>query len=379
MTNLSFLQKTAVISNEKLVTCYESDAARFAQIVADPDFARVVGAFIRNGPPDSTNVKPHGEIPESIRESRLIDANLYSKWLWEVIAASQVAVCCDLFQGNSIHLDSINEDNFRAFARNGVQKFLQTGPAGPGTLSKQIEVSDGIRIMTLLRCTGLFQRTSSSVRQLSLGANDGARDLDALHAKIWLQPQQTPPDSMSATKGTSATFKSEYGCPEHVVLVDGADNCKEFYQKLNAQDTGSRFGNRILALNELLDNALNSILDAIECGTIRARNLIAAFRIDPRMIPDLEVLFSKLLNIMDAEADLIVTIGAGNDANEFRNRVDKMDELTRYLEARALEPWRIRLYNANIPEGQRRPPLFGNPGLMSYEILYCKLKKINLE
>jgi len=379
MTNLSFLPDVAEITYEKILACYDSDAARFARVISNPGFANVVSVFTSDVPPVNTNIKFRGKIPESMRIDRCLDVNQYSNWLGEIIAAAQVAVCCNLFRGNSIYLERFNENRFRAFARNGVQRYLQSDSGGLRILSKHIEVTDGIRIMTILRCMGLFHRTSNHIRQLSLGASSGIRELDALHAKLWLQMEASPSIKMSAAKEKSATFNSEYGCPEHVILVDGADECREFYKKLNTQCKESRFGNNILAINKMLDSALYSITKDIEHGIIKERNLVVAFRIDPRMIPDIEVLFSKLSFIIDEGADLIVTIGAGNDAKEFKNRVDKMNEITRFLENRALKPWRIRMYNADLPVTRRCYPLFGIPELMSYDILYCKLKKRNLK
>ena len=116
----------------------------------------------------------------------------------------------------------------------------------------------------------------------------------------------------------------------------------------------------------------------IDANNAAPRNLVVAFRIDHRMIPDAVEFLKHLALIIEETADLIITIGAGHTNEEFKGRLQKIEELNETLHTYHLKPLKIKWHRGNNLSEQRQNPIFGDPTYATYEILYCKLIRSRL-
>ena len=101
-------------------------------------------------------------------------------------------------------------------------------------------------------------------------------------------------------------------------------------------------------------------------------DFILGWRIDHQVIPDIPHFFKSILPSLSSSSklDLVITIGAGDDDDDFAGRVDTMDGIWHFLKACGLAPVRILLHG-----GGRDYPLFGDGSYATYEVMYCHLNK----
>ena len=378
MKNPSFLDDVPALSYEKASTWLGDEAARFAEVLCSPDLGKVVIPFKRH----STSGFNAGVIfkpPASIKKADVIDVNQRSAWLWQVLAYSQVTVFCELFRDCSVNLDQFSVENAREFSESILLQLRQAhGSDLTKLLSARLQLVDAVRVIQLLRAGGFLTRTTEGINQLSLGACSGSRDIIGTHAECWIEQGAMMPLSSNAVTSSVVTLRSVARQVNHAILLDCAQSIKEWYQEVNGTQHDELWGHHVVAINKDINDGLKEISVAQIQGMWEPRNLILAYRIDHRMLPDVAGFFHKLGEIIDDTADIIVTIGAGNSAEEFMGRTNKLKELADYLKGKGLAPKRVKLYAGDAPDVQRFNPLFGQLEITSYEILYCRLKRKKL-
>jgi hypothetical protein len=96
------------------------------------------------------------------------------------------------------------------------------------------------------------------------------------------------------------------------------------------------------------------------------------------MIPDAEKFLELIGTVIDSNADLMLTIGAGNKLSEFEGRLNCFDKLFAALTRIGLKPVRLLLHGRGSTQEQRGRPNFGQLAYTSYQILYCKLHRDRL-
>ncbi len=139
---------------------------------------------------------------------------------------------------------------------------------------------------------------------------------------------------------------------DDIVLVDNDPHMKRRYEKLNREAN-------TLALNQDTMLALDTLRNRIAAGETAPRDLVVAFRIDHRMIPDAADFLEHLTRVIADRADLNITIGAGHTNKEFKGRRRKIKELESALLARNLKPLHIIWHRGTSLAKQRRsPPLW---------------------
>ena len=168
------------------------------------------------------------------------------------------------------------------------------------------------------------------------------------------------------------SFELEKEAANDIVLVDNDQGMKERYKKLNAE-------NNILALNQDANKAIEELAVHVANNEIMPRDLIVAYRMDPRMIPDVSDFLGLLGSVISNHADLIITIGAGHSNKEFKGRLNKIDEIMASLQNLKLNPVKIKWHTGKTIPEKRENPIFGEPTYSTYEILYCKLIQSNLK
>ena len=306
-----------------------------------------------------------------------------SRQLTEIFAWSQVAGCCPMFSGWRIPVETVNKDAMRIYARQAVAPFQSAGVLSESldedepeikremrTMLERIQNSDALRVITLLKLLGLYQKPSERCRQLSLAAGNASRDRIGLHIVPVIETRFSVP---SRSRETIMNFRILANQVADIVLIDNDPAFREAYQSLNENKT-----HRVLAVNDDMDMALKGLSSLLESRGMGSRDLIAGLRIDHRMFTDIEKFFQLLVPLISDTADLVFTIGAGNNIDEFSGRLRVFDDLFDVLKNYGLEPVRLIMHAQGSLEQQRLQPAFGLSSYASHEILYCKLEKKKL-
>ena len=131
----------------------------------------------------------------------------------------------------------------------------------------------------------------------------------------------------------------------------------------------------MLAMNTDAEKSLKELAKEQEVSGLKQRNLVVCLRIDHHMIPDSKKFIQLIGKVIDSNADLIMTIGAGNNLTEFEGRLQCFDEMSAYLTQIGLKPIRILLHGKGSSAEQRNRPNFGQLAYTSYQILYCSLDR----
>ena len=374
----------ASASGQLVADAFQREADAFGAIATRPIFRRMLEGFsdyeahLHKLNKDSIHQQ---KIRELLQAGATIDTSKPTPTLVEIFCEAQVAVCCELFRGKNISASQMNREGMRLLARQAASKVINTPaitedifPANYSESQKDLldELNhvgnlDTLRVMQVARLLGLIVVRSDSVRQLSLGAGNGYRDLYGIHAvpKITIQP-------LSA--GDVFAFNVIDRVTENTVLIDNDPMLASHYEKLNAEQ-----GGKMLAMNMDANRALQELQDKKQELGLGSRNLVAGLRIDHRMIPDAREFIRLISTVIDSSADMLLTIGAGNNLAEFESRIRCFDALSKSLKSQGMEPIRIKLHGPGSSNDQRRLLNFGNLAYASYQILYCKLRRKNLQ
>ncbi|MDA1369476.1 MAG: hypothetical protein O2971_01775 [Proteobacteria bacterium] len=368
----------ASVSGQMVADAYYREADAFGAIAEQAIFQRMLPNFADY----QAHLQRRNQDPaqqKKIRKLRpdagTIDTAVPSPELVEIFCEAQVAVCCELFKGTSCTPAQMHREGMRLLAQQAARHVINT-PAiaddiSPADYSAAQQVLlealnrignlDTIRVMQIARLLGLIVARSDTVRQLSLGAGNGYRDRYGIHAvpRITLQPQSA---------GGICRFDVVDREPVNTVLIDNDPMLARHYQRLNTEQ-----GGRILAMNSAADQALEELGLIQQERSLGTRNLVAGLRIDHRMIPDATDFLQRIAGVIDQSADLLLTIGAGNNLAEFEGRLLCFDAISQSLKNRGMQPVRIKLHGQGTLQEQRRRPNFGNLEYASYQILYCKL------
>lgn len=363
------------ITYEKCKDCFESEALRLVEIFTNPVLSLCFDEKIINGGP----IIKKRPIKYRIARSGQIKLDRYNSELWGALAKTQIVVCCSLFNNYRIAHQELRPVEIRRWVYAHVEKEIEKlGEAALNNLSVKLQLADTVRCIQLLRELGLFGRTAVSSYQLSLGAFDGARDLNGIHVESSIQINNNFSKNSSLAK--EFVFKSNSKRSKHTVLLDADPQIKYLYQQMNAINNNLGSHGSVLAIQGDANKTLADVASAINGGRIKKRNLIVAFRIDHRMIPDVASFFAALSKTITDSADFILSIGAGDNVEQFEGRKYKINELINFLYGRGMSPIRITMHKEDgALEQQRSNPLFGIGEIASYELIHCKLKKKLLE
>ena len=99
--------------------------------------------------------------------------------------------------------------------------------------------------------------------------------------------------------------------------------------------------------------------------------LVTMLRLAPEMIRTEKPFFHQLATVVAPEADLIVTVGGGNNLKEWNDRTIKINQINEYLQSLGLPTHLIEL----TQDGTRDHPLWGLPNYSHLKVLYCKLDR----
>ncbi len=372
-----------VFSYDQMLTAaregYGLEAQRLARIAAGKDFAAILArfqdypAFLRGKEARQLAKKAAKQWSKSRRGNRLTLSATTPGILEELLAHAHVAACCYLFAGSSFKREQLVPQYLEMLAQNLVQSTIGGDPRNIRTLMHTLHNVDAIRNVHLLKLAGLLQRKNESCFQLSLGAGHGSRDLAAIHQVPTISDGGVLGLVGGAAAAPNLMFNSTCPKPNDVILVDNDPDYEAYYQELTREEKGG-----VSAIREDTYRALEVCPDWMRERSLPLRNLVVAFRIDHRMLPDVDRFFALLSPLVEEGADFVMSMGAGHDLEEFQGRQDKLDEIVDGLTARGMAPVRMYLHQGKTMEEQRARPAYGAISFATYEVVHCKLDKQRL-
>ena len=304
------------------------------------------------------------------QEGRVIDAGSVPGDGRKLFTCANLAACCEIFGGWTIpagNLDMAHTSEYLKMA-------LERGGAGQPDLGRHMAVrlnnGDAVRVVQALKLLGLIAVDTTGCNQLSLGASIGRRDRHAFHLVPWIAPHQPGPEP---AQGSPLKFGVKPHNPDSIVLMDSDPNLGPVYTKMSAEGAG-----RVQAMNLDIYDGLEKLSGFVKGGQVRPRNLVVAFRLAPQAFPDPGYFLDCLGGVIGETASFVTTIGAGDNVDEFRRRLQVLDGLEESLSDRGMEPVRIRYCHGKTAEERRNTPLFGLSQYASYETLFCKLERAKL-
>jgi len=373
----------ASISGQQLASAYALEADAFGAIAMSPSFDGLISQFdnydsyLKRLNKDSK----HRETVRSLLENDgIIDTAVPTRDLAQLFCVAQIAACSELFKGWKINFSQLNREGIRALVAQGSAGIsnipeipLETHPDQYSEAQRQllngtniIQNVDTVRVLQVVKLLGLISTPASEVQQLSLGVGNGYRDLYGIHGVPCISKKQ---------EGTSAIldFDTLDQQAAHTVLVDSDPTYGNHFEALNRDECG-----RVLALNIEAEQAIKILKSKQQGLDLSLRNFVVGLRIDHNMIPDAEKFLELIGTVIDSNADLMLTIGAGNKLSEFEGRLNCFDKLFAALTRIGLKPVRLLLHGRGSTQEQRGRPNFGQLAYTSYQILYCKLHRDRL-
>lgn len=288
----------------------------------------------------------------------------------EIFYIAHIAACCELFHEWEIPIRLFNEEDLLQYVKEYVSTHINKGSKEFIDIKKRVSRADAQRTNQILRLLGLITQRTRNIRQLSIAAGNGSREINGMHSVPGLEFGNSMHGNGS--KQENIKFHVDRIKTKHTVLIDNDPQFYGIYQEFNSDP-----GNDVLALNSDCYDALSSLAGATHA--VESRNMILGLRIDHLIFDDIDRFFSLLAPLLLKTADLVITIGAGHTLDEYRGRVEKVRELFEYLEKIGLNPLQINLHKEGMLEEQRNQPSFGYFPFATYEILYCKLQREVIE
>jgi hypothetical protein len=370
----------ATFSGQQLASAYALEADAFGAIATSPSFDSLIrqfddyDSFLKRLNKDT---KHRGTVRSLLKHDRIIDTAAPTKELAQFFCLAQIAACSELFRGWKINSSQLNREGIRvlidqgsAGIRNIPEIPLETRPNQYSDAQRQlmnginvIQNVDTIRVLQVVKLLGLISIHPSDIQQLSLGVGNGYRDLYGIHGVARISKKLEG-------ASTVLNFDMLEQQAAHTVLVDSDPIYNDHFEKLNREEAS-----RVLALNTEADQAIKVLEKKQLKLDLSLRNLVVGLRIDHHMIPDAEKFLGLIATVIDSNADLIFTIGAGNNLAEFEGRLNCFDKLFAALTKIGLKPVRLLLHGKGSSQEQRSRPNFGQLAYTSYQILYCKLQR----
>jgi hypothetical protein len=370
----------ATLSGQQLASAYALEADAFGAIAMSPSFDGLIRQFndydsyLKRLNQDS---KHRETVRSLLKNDGIIDTAVPTRELAQLFCLAQIAACSELFRGWEINSSQLNREGIRALVdqgsagiRNIPEIPLETRPDQYSEAQRQllngvnvIQNVDTIRVLQVVKLLGLISIHASDIQQLSLGVGNGYRDLYGIHGVARISKKQEG-------ASTILNFDMQEQQAAHTVLVDSDPTYHDHFENLNREEA-----DRVLALNTEADQAMKTLEKKQLKLDLSLRNLVVGLRIDHHMIPDAEKFLGLIATVIDSNADLIFTIGAGNNLMEFEGRLNCFDKLFAALTQIGLKPIRLLLHGKGSPQEQRSRPNFGQLAYTSYQILYCKLQR----
>ena len=370
----------ASFSGQQLASVYALEADALGAIAMSPGFDNLIRQFddyesylirLLNDPIHKKNVDA------LLSEHSVVDTAVPTKLLAQIFCQAQLAACAELFKGWKVDELQLNREGLRAVVGQASAEIIKVSkiptevhPEKYSEPQRQvmrgidvIQNVDTVRVLQILKLMGLVSIQASESHQLSLGVGNGYRDLYGIH----LIPRITMVKQREKVKLHFETLERQ---ATHTVLVDNDPAYKDQFDALNRKEEG-----KVLALNNDAEESVKRLEVEQKELHLKRRNLVVCLRIDHRMVPDSRFFLNLISRVIDSRADLIMTIGAGNNLLEFEGRLKCFDEMFASLVELGLKPVRILMHGRGSSAQKRSKPNFGELAYTSYQILYCSLER----
>ncbi|NNL57486.1 MAG: hypothetical protein HKO71_07015 [Pseudomonadales bacterium] len=353
-------------THEQLAAEYLVEIRELARIAKRPDFRQLLQRF--DDYPGFVRQQSYrtGGIKEIIRASGgsgVVDFSRMKNGIFsEAFATAHLAAMCQLLHGSLLTLEQLQSKNILAPAK----RFLDASKRKPEKFRVQLQgklhAMDTMRSIHLLKALGLLSRPADELYQIALGAGTGVRDAVFLHFSPSIKVN-------SIDSQQKYHFEVKSLSAAETIIADVDPHYKEFYERLNTNSNP-----HLRAYNMNTAQALQQIEKDVE----QRCNLVTGMRIDHRMFADLDEFFLRLWPCLDNDADLLLTIGAGDSVADFKGRLNAFQQTFSWLETASMQPLLFKLHGTGSPAEQRQSLISGNLRASSYQILYCKLEKNKL-
>jgi len=301
-------------------------------------------------------------LPSISGEAREVSIADSSQDVQELFAAAHIAACSVLLEGMEIDLSvlvsGMAEQEMCAY----MQEQLRSNPKVAFDVMQRLVGMDAMRAIQLLRLSGLVTRDYREIRQLGLGAATGRKDIYYVH----MEPVV---NSLPGRQGVRISFSTKAYNAADIIISDLDERHAPLYREY------ARSGDSISGIIGDTNQVLEEIL---EKGA-RKRNLVTMLRIEPAMIPDINDFLAKLSPILEDEVDFILTIGAGNSPEAYKQRIGKICSLYNKFRELGMMTVIFKLHLGGSVMQQASSLQFGNAATASYEILYCKIRHDQLD
>ncbi|HYQ72845.1 MAG TPA: hypothetical protein VET88_13085 [Gammaproteobacteria bacterium] len=356
-----------------VLNSYDTDIKGLSYITRDKAFPELLDAMLDYDAYLAENYlaqADHEALKKASSGTNILHMATVTPDLHRILLLSHLACCCELLNGWTISSQDIGAPELPDVIRRNILQQLERSPDQVIDLTKRINTADTVRTIQILKLLGLLKFNSNNTRQLSLGAGFGRKDMYAVHATPGIA-LSTDTDPYSGKPGMVFTNSALRPC--QITLIDNDESLSELYGKYNRESNGS-----IRAIVDDATAALDSLPMLIQKGAVAPVNLIMGIRVDHRMIDDVGGFFARLCKVMEAEADMVISVGAGFSVSEFEGRITLVSNIFDYLNAAGLEPTRVILHSGKNLKESRERPAFGYPAVATHEILYCRLQRDRL-
>ena len=359
---LSTEENFRLLSYSELTAAYMAEIQVLAAIVRLPEFPGILEK-LRDYP---KFLRSRAQGPSALvtllnetRQTRVVEAARLSPAMRESLALAHLAASCVLLAGSRFDLAKFQAGVFVQQAEQMLSGIETAGAAQIQSIMRRLMGMDAVRTIQLLRGLGLITRKPDKLYQLGLGASTGEKDIQYVHN----EPQLT----IEAGPGASIlTLGARQQRAADVIINDLGPRYTEQYQQLAADPQWPATG-YVCDTFELLETLSHS--------AIRKRNLVTMLRIEPAMIPDAREFLHRLHPVLDETCDFVLTIGLGDSAEAYRQRIEVVASLFAALDSAGLKPVLFRLHLGGDVERQAATLQFGSPRSASFEILYCRLER----
>ncbi len=309
-------------------------------------------------------------IEQFLLKNNTINTSVSSEPARQLFTCANMAACCEVFEGWTIPVNELEMHKTNEYLQ------LALNSVGPdkddigNKMAQRLNACDTARVIQPLKLLGLLKVESQACYQLSLCCSVGERDRNALHHTPFIKAAQAPVFPTSTP--SPLVFGTNLHGYKNIVMIDNDTVLDAIYKQLNDENEN------ILAMNTDLYAGLEALANKIENKEAGPRNLVVSFRLAPEAFPDIKRYLDCLAAVISEEADLVMTIGAGDNLAEFKHRLQVMNAIFDDLLTRGMQPFRIRNYKGKTPKQQHLRLVNGLSQYASYETIYCRLSKSKL-
>lgn len=355
---------------------YTVEATRFIDIIESMQLQRVLSLFsdYRRFLKKRRRLFTSSRIVQrAVQTAGRIDLSRPDAALREIGEVAQIAACCELFKGWDIPLSVMNRKDFQDYVAGTVQRLLASSTTTANKIAARLHIADAVRTIQILKLCSLVQMDGRHWRQLSLAAGPGNKDLAGIHIVPEMFPSDGAGNRVTHKEPRYVRCNTEIVHPKNVVLIDNDPFVSATYRDYNESQP-----HKIIALNQDFHNAIADLPGLLSDKQFGLRNMILAIRIDHLIIPDVAAFFSQLLPVIEPDAILIITMGSGNNLEEFQGRMALMEKLHAHLRRKKMAPLHFQMHAGDNLEQHWRSPCFGIQSIATFEMLFCKLDRAKL-